>query len=137
MTGHPNPFTHDIIGCAMKIHSRFGPGLLESAYEACLAYELEKMGYRVKPVPLVYEAVRLECGFRADIVVENLVVVECKSKEQLHPVGTSQVLSHLRLLGLPIGLLINFHVERLKDGIVRLVNDYKEKPLTAEAAEAT
>jgi len=83
---------------------------------------------RQKPVPLVYEMVKLECGFRADLVVEGKVVVELKCKEALHPVDEAQLLSHLRLLGIPIGLLINFHVVLLKDGIRRMVNNYREPP---------
>jgi GxxExxY protein len=121
--------TGDIIGAAIKIHRKLGPGLLESAYQACLAYELENTGFHVqrqKPVPLVYEMVKLECGFRADLVVEGKVAVELKCKEALHPVDEAQLLSHLRLLNLPVGLLINFHVVLLKDGIRRMVNDYKE-----------
>jgi GxxExxY protein len=123
--------TPAIIGAAIKIHRKLGPGLLESAYEACLAYELEKLGLRVerqKPVPLVYETVKLECGFRADIVVEGRVVVELKCKEALHPVDEAQLLSHLRLLNIPVGLLFNFHVVLLKDGIERTVNNYGEPP---------
>jgi GxxExxY protein len=106
-----------------------GPGLLESAYEACLAYELKKMGMKVerqKPVPLIYENVKLACGFRADLVVEARVVVETKCKDALHPVDDAQLLSHIRLLNIPVGLLINFHVVVLRDGIRRLVNDYRE-----------
>ena len=106
---------------------RLGPGLLESAYEACLAHELMVSGLRVerqKAVPLIYEGVKLDCGFRADVVVEGKVVVELKCKDALHPVDYSQLLSHLRLLGLEVGLLINFHVAVLKDGITRMVNDY-------------
>jgi len=121
--------TPQIIGAAIKIHRRLGPGLLESAYEACLAYELEQSGfhvYRQKPVPLVYEGVKLECGFRADLVVDGKVVVEVKCKEALHPVGEAQLLSHLRLLDLQVGLLINFHVALLKDGIKRMVNNYQD-----------
>jgi len=123
--------TPQIIGAAIKVHRKLGPGLLESAYEACLAYELEKMGFRVqrqKAVPLVYEMVRLECGFRADLLVNNEVVVEIKCKEALHPVDYSQLLSHLRLLDLRVGLLINFHVVLLKDGIKRIANHYQELP---------
>jgi GxxExxY protein len=126
----PNQVTEKVIGAAIKIHRKLGPGLLESAYEACLAYELEQLGLRVerqKPVPLVYEAVKLDCGSRADLVVEGLVAVELKCKEQLHPVDEAQILSHLRLLQLPVGLLMNFHVTVLKDGIRRFVNDYREK----------
>jgi GxxExxY protein len=91
-----------------------GPGLLESAYEACLAHDLEKLGLRVqgqKAVPLVYETVKLDCGFRADLVVEGKVAVEIKCTEALHPVDQAQLLSHLRLLDLHVGLLINFQVE--------------------------
>ena len=121
--------TPEIIGAAIKIHRTLGPGLLESAYEACLAFELKKLGLRVecqKPVPLIYESVKLECGFRADLVVENRVVVETKCKEAIHPVDEAQLLSHLRLLNIQVGLLINFHVVLLKDGIKRLVNDYRD-----------
>jgi GxxExxY protein len=121
--------TPQIIGAAIKVHRNLGPGLLESAYEACLAYELEQLGLRVqrqKAVPLIYRDVRLDCGFRADMVVENHVVLELKCKEALHPVDQAQLLSHLRLLKMPIGLLINFHVVLLKDGIRRMVNDYRD-----------
>lgn len=121
--------TREIIGAAIKVHRALGPGLLESAYEACLAYELQGLGMKVerqKPVPLIYEHVKLDCGFRADLVVENRVVVETKCKDALHPVDDAQLLSHLRLLNIPVGLLINFHVVILKNGIKRLVNNYRE-----------
>jgi GxxExxY protein len=138
--------TREIIGAAIKIHRKLGPGLLEPAYGACLAHELGKLGRRVerqKAVPLFYEDVKLDCGFRADLIVEGRVAVELKCKEALHPVDEAQLLSHLRLLNLPLGLLINFHVMLLKDGIRRLANNYREqtegtcvaKPLTAENAE--
>lgn len=123
--------TSQIIGAAIRVHRKLGPGLLESAYEACLAYELEKLGFQVqrqKAVPLVYGMVRLECGFRADLVVDGRVVVEIKCKEALHPVDQAQLLSHLRLLDIQVGLLINFHVVLLKDGIKRIVNNYQEQP---------
>jgi GxxExxY protein len=119
----------EVIGAAIKIHRKLGPGLLESAYEACLAHEIEKLGLRVerqKAVPLVYETVKLDCGFRADLVVEGRLVLELKCKEALHPVDQAQLLSHLRLLNIPVGLLINFHVVLLKDGIKRIVNNYRE-----------
>jgi len=119
----------EVIGAAIKIHRKLGPGLLESAYEACLAYELQLIGKRVerqKPVPLYYESVKLDCGFRADLVVDGTLAVELKCKEALHPVDQAQLLSHMRLLNLPLGLLINFHVVLLKDGIKRLVNNYVE-----------
>ena len=118
--------TSDIIACAIKIHRKLGPRLLQSAYEACLTYELQKRGRRVerqKAVPLYYEEVKLDCEFRADLVVDNTVALELKCKEALHPVDEAQLLSHLRLLNLPIGLLINFHVVTLKDGLKRMVNN--------------
>jgi GxxExxY protein len=121
--------TPEIIGAAIKVHRKLGPGLLESAYEACLAYEIENLGLRVekqKAVPLIYETVKLDCGFRADLVIEGRVVLELKCKETLHPVDEAQLLSHLRLLSLPVGLLINFHVVLLKDGIRRMVNNYQQ-----------
>ena len=123
-----NELTHAIIGAAIKVHKLLGPGLLESAYEACLAYELEKLGLRVerqKPVPLIYESVHLDCGFRADLLVEGLVIVEVKAREALHPIDEAQLLSHLRLLDLRVGLLMNFHVLVLKDGLKRMVNSYQ------------
>jgi GxxExxY protein len=102
---------------------------LESAYEACLAYELQKLGMKVerqKSVPLIYENVKLDCGFRADLVVEGSAAVETKCKDALHPVDDAQLLSHIRLLNIPVGLLINFHVVVLRDGIRRMVNNYRE-----------
>jgi GxxExxY protein len=126
----PSPdLTREIISAAIRIHRELGPGLLESAYEACLAYELQKLGLKVerqKPVPLIYGGVRLECGFRADLVVEGRVVVETKCKDGLHPVDDAQLLSHLRLLNISVGLLINFHVVSLRSCIRRMVNNYRE-----------
>ena len=121
--------TREIIGAAIKVHRALGPGLLESAYEACLAYELQSLGMQIerqKPVPLIYENVKLDRGFRADLVVENKVVIETKCKDSLHPVDEAQLPSHLRLLNIPVGLLINFHVVVLRNGIKRLVNNYCE-----------
>src|SRR5436309_1663130 len=125
-----NDLTGAIIGAAIKVHKVLGPGLLESAYRICLAYELEKLGLHVqmeKPIPVVYEEVKLECGFKADILVEGQVVVECKAKERFHPADKAQIASHLRLLGLQVGLLINFHEALLKNGIERVVNNYREE----------
>jgi GxxExxY protein len=125
-----NDITYAIIGAAMKVHRVLGPGILESAYEACLAYELEKEGLNVerqKPIPVMYEDIKLDCGFRADLLVNGCVVVECKAKETLHSIDGAQLLSHLRLLKLSVGLLINFHSTDLKDGIKRIVNDYREE----------
>ena len=131
--------TDRIIGAAIKVHRRLGPGLLESAYEVCVADELEAVGLAVvrqKAVPVIYEGIKLECGFRADLLVDGRVVVELKCKEQIHPVDEAQLLSHLRLLGLEVGLLINFHVVLLRDGIRRMVNDYREEePEAAKFAE--
>jgi GxxExxY protein len=131
-----NRITSDVIGCAIKVHRRLGPGLLESAYQICLEYELQKLGYQVdreKPVPLIYDDVKLDCGFRADLMVQGLVLVECKAKESLHPVDKAQLLSHLRLLNLQVGLLINFHEVVVKDGIHRIVNNYRPAPETPES----
>jgi|ERR1700678_74759 len=131
-----NQLTEAIIRAAIKIHRKLGPGLLESAYETCLVFELKEIGLHVeqqKAVRLVYDGVKLECGFRADIVGDGRIVVEVKSKEALHPVDHAQVLSHLRLLGLQVGLLINFHVVMLKEGIKRIVNNYEEGPESQSA----
>ena len=120
--------THAIIGAAIEVHKRLGPGLLESAYRVCLAYELKKRGFDVveeKAVPVIYDDVKLECGFRADLIVNETVVVELKAKTAIHPVDKAQVLSHLRLLNLRLGLLINFHEEKLTNGVSRIVNGYE------------
>jgi len=120
-----NRITETIIGAAIQVHRILGPGLLESAYEACLAYELAKRGLHVeqqKPVPLVYEQVKLECGYRMDLLVDHSVVVEVKSVEGLAPVHEAQTLSYLRLSGCKLALLINFNVTVLKDGIRRFIN---------------
>jgi len=122
-----NDLTGAIIAAAIEVHRRLGPGLLESAYRACLAYELRKRGMTVeeeRPVPVIYDDVKLDCGFRADLVVNGLVVVELKAKSDIHPVDKAQTLSHLRLLKLRFGLLINFHEERLVEGVHRIVNGY-------------
>jgi len=120
-----NKVTDAIIGAAIRVHRALGPGLLESAYEACLAYELEKEGLAVerqKMVPLIYEQVKLECGYRMDLLVERSVVVEVKSIDALAPIHEAQTLSYLRLSGCKLALLINFNVTVLKDGIRRFIN---------------
>jgi GxxExxY protein len=120
-----NELSGRIIGYAMKVHSALGPGLLESAYEACLYYELTKAKLKVerqKPLPLVYEEVHLECGYRIDLVVEDKVIVELKAVDSLHPIHSAQILTHLKLSRRKLGLLINFNVLHLKDGIKRVVN---------------
>lgn len=119
-----NKITYDVIGCAYKVHSALGPGLLESTYEVCLAYELERAGYHVetqKALPVVYDEVKLEAGYRIDILVNNAVVVELKSVETLNDVHTAQILTYLKLSGKKIGLLINFNVKDLKSGIKRYI----------------
>ncbi|MEW5858125.1 MAG: GxxExxY protein [Cyanobacteriota bacterium] len=121
-----NELSRVIIGDAMKVHTALGAGLLESAYEACLEYELIKAGLRVerqKPLPLVYEKIHLECGYRVDLLVENKVIIEVKAVESIHPIHQTQLLTYLRLSGCKLGLLINFNVLHLKDGIKRVVNN--------------
>jgi GxxExxY protein len=119
-----NIITEKILKCAFKVHTELGPGLLESAYEACLFYELKQEGLDVqkqKALPLVYYDVKLDAGYRIDLLVENLVVVEIKSVEALTDVHTAQVLTYLKLSGCKIGLLLNFNVASLKTGIKRLI----------------
>jgi len=129
--------TRRIIGAAIEVHRRLGPGLLESAYEACLAYELRQMGLKVeqqKPLPVVYKDVKLDCGYRLDLVVDDSVVVELKAIDQLAPIHDAQLLSYLRLSGLKVGLLLNFHVRVLKNGMKRLVNDFPDSALVVDEA---
>ena len=114
-----------IIASAMKVHTAVGPGLLESAYETCLLYELEKLGlpaHRQVPIPIRYEALTIENGYRADLLIGDLVVVELKAIAAILPVHRSQLLSYLRLGGFKLGYLLNFHVAHMRDGIVRMVN---------------
>jgi GxxExxY protein len=122
-----NKVSGAVIDAAMKIHSLLGPGLLESARQACLAHELRKRSLRVETqvaLPVVYEGEKLEFGYRMDLLVENSVIVEIKCVETLHPVHQAQLLSYLRLSGKNVGLLINFYVTHLKDGITRMVDGY-------------
>ncbi len=123
-----NRLTERIIGAAMRVHTALGPGLLESAYEACLAYELTKAGIAVerqRKLPIIYGELKLEEGYRIDLLVENLVVVELKAVEQLRDVHEAQLLSYLRLSTREVGLLINFHVPHLREGIRRVINTRK------------
>ena len=118
-----NQITNEILDSAYKVHSALGPGLLESAYKACLVYELRKKGLNVdeeKPLPLVYEEIKLDCGYRIDLLVENQVIVELKTVEAFTDVHTAQVLTYLRLSEKEIGLLLNFYTKSLKNGIKRL-----------------
>jgi GxxExxY protein len=120
-----NKITYEIIGAALKVHTKLGPGLLESVYENALAYELRKAGHSVKNqvgIPVDYEEVRFDIGFRLDILVDELVIVEVKSVESLIDVHHKQLLTYLKLTGKRVGLLINFNSSRLKDAIVRIIN---------------
>lgn len=122
-----NLVTEAIIGGAIAVHRHLGPGLLESAYEACLAWELQQRGLVVAtqvPLPIVYGDVRLTLGYRLDLVVGDTVIVEIKAVDAIHPIHKAQLLSYLRLSGKRVGLLINFNVTRLKDGLSRVVNDF-------------
>ena len=120
-----NQITETIIGAAIQVHKTLGPGLLESAYDACTAYELTERGLKFeqqKPLPLIYKQVYLDCGYRLDLFVENKVIVEIKAVDQLLPIHQAQLLSYLKLSGCKMGLLINFNVKLLKEGIVRVIN---------------
>jgi len=119
-----NDVTHEIIGAAIEVHRLLGPGLLESAYEECLSRELELRHLKVerqKPIPLVYKDVKLECGYRNDLLVESRIVVELKSIGALAPVHEAIILTYIRLSGCRLGLLINFNVTALRDGIRRYI----------------
>ncbi|MGH2566845.1 MAG: GxxExxY protein [Bacteroidota bacterium] len=123
-----NELTGKIIGAAIEVHRILGPGLLESSYEEPFCYELSELGLhfeRQLALPVLYKRVKLDCGYRLDVVVEKSVIVELKSVESLLPIHQAQLLTYLRLSGLSVGLLINFNVAVLKDGIKRLVNNFK------------
>jgi len=130
--------TRRIIGAAIEVHRHLGPGLLESAYESCLVFELKKLGFTVeqqRPLPVIYKGMVLECGYRLDLVVEDAVIVELKAVEQLTAIFEAQLLSYLRLTGKKAGLLINFHVPVLKNGIRRIVNEFPDdKAFSASSA---
>ena len=114
-----------VIGAAMKVHSVLGPGLLEGTYEACLSYELRKRGHCVLnqlPLPVIYDGVQMELGYRLDLLIDDTMIIEVKAVTKMLPVHEAQILSYLRLSGYKLGLLINFHVPHLKDGIKRMVN---------------
>jgi len=123
-----NKITEKIINGAISVHRELGPGLLESAYEACLLYELASQNLKVerqKGLPLRYRGIQLDCGYRLDLLVEEAIIVEIKAIEKLEPIHQAQLLSYLKLSKCPVGLLINFNVRILKDGIRRLVNQFK------------
>jgi GxxExxY protein len=120
-----NELSHLVVGCAMRVHSSLGPGLLESAYEACLQFELIKSGLKVetqKPLPLVYQSVKLECGYRVDLLIDGKWIIEVKAVEAVAEIHFAQVLTYLRLSNLRLALLLNFNVVHMKDGIRRIVN---------------
>jgi len=129
MSLNHNQVTESIIGAAIEVHRSLGPGLLESAYSACLAFELAERGLKVeieKPLPIVYRGVQLECGYRIDLLVNDLVIVEVKSVEKLIPIHEAQILSYLRLSNLNLGLLINFNVGLLTHGVRRIAHNLPE-----------
>src|SRR6266571_4580224 len=134
-----NHITHQIIGAAMRVHTVLGPGLLESAYQGCLLHELRKQGLAVASqvgLPVVYEGEKIELGYRIDLIVDDVVIVEIKCVDAINPVHQAQLLSYMRLSGRQVGLLINFHVARLRDGIKRMVDGYEwQKSSTIEDTE--
>ncbi len=124
-TAERNRITGQIVDAAMRVHTKLGPGLLELAYEACLAYELRKRGFKAFPqvgLPVIYDDVQLDVGYRIDLLVDDEVIVELKAVDEIAPIHEAQLLSYLKLSGRKVGLLINFNVLRLKDGIQRRVN---------------
>ena len=121
-----NIISETIIGCAIKVHKALGPGLLENAYLECLYYELRKTGLKVekqKPIPLIYEEVRLEVGYRLDLIVNNKIIIEIKSVDKLNDVHSAQIITYLKLTGCKLGLLINFNEIRVINGIKRIANN--------------
>jgi GxxExxY protein len=124
-----NLLTETIIAAAIEVHRALGPGLLESAYEQCLCHELNLRGVSFQPqrdLPIVYKGIRLDCGYRIDILVEEAVVLEIKAVDQLHPIHDAQLITYLKLGKWPVGLILNFNVGALKDGIRRKVNNLTE-----------
>ena len=118
----------ELVDAAFKVHSNLGPGLLESAYEACLAHELTKRGYRVerqKAQPVIYEGLEIEVGYRLDLLVEDLIIIELKAVEQLAPIHQAQLLTYLKLSSKQLGFLVNFNVPLIKDGIRRIANHFQ------------
>ena len=117
-----DPFTGKVIGCAIEVHRALGPGLLESTYQQCLAHELHlnNIDFSLEhPLPVVYKAIRLDCGYRVDLLVENRLIIELKAVDQIKGIHKAQLLTYMKLSGMETGLLINFNVRRLKDGIQR------------------
>jgi GxxExxY protein len=124
-----NVLSNRVIGAALRVHSELGPGLLESAYKACLTFELVDAGFLVQrevPIPLLYRGVRMHCAYRLDLIVNSSLIVEVKAVERLERVHAAQLLSHLRLTNVRLGLLFNFNVAHLRDGVKRVVNGLPE-----------
>jgi GxxExxY protein len=134
-----NRVTSHIIGAAMRVHTALGPGLLESAYHACLMHEIRRSGLRVDSqvgLPVIYEGEKIDLGYRIDLIVADSVIVEIKCVEAINPVHRAQLLSYMRLSGRGVGLLINFHVEHLRNGLARMVDRHEwRNPLTTEGTE--
>ena len=124
-----NQLSSNILGAAIEVHKTLGPGLLESAYEECLCHELSIQGLlfeKQKPLSIDYKGKKLDCGYRLDIVVEKAVIIELKSCEKIEPIHKAQLLTYLKLSGLNLGLILNFNVPLMRDGIVRIVNEFSE-----------
>ena len=124
-----NKLSSKIIGAAIEVHKTLGPGLLESAYEKCLCHELKLRGLSFdnqKPLPVVYKGVDIDCGYRMDLVVEDSIILELKSCDTIEPIHKAQLLTYLKLTGLNLGLLFNFNVTIMRDGITRIANNLKE-----------
>ena len=124
-----NRISGNIIGAAIEVHKALGPGLLESAYEECLCHELNVRSIsfeRQKSLPVIYKNIKLDCGYRLDMVVEDSIIIELKSCEQIEPIHKAQLLTYLKLSGINLGLLLNFNVTVMRDGIVRIVNELDE-----------
>lgn len=124
-----NKLSSKIIGAAIEVHKALGPGLLESAYEECICHDLSSGGFsieRQKPLAVRYKGIKLDCGYRMDVVVENKIILELKSCEKIEPIHKAQLLTYLKLSGLNLGLILNFNVTVMRDGIARIVNKLEE-----------
>jgi GxxExxY protein len=124
-----NNLSSRIIGAAIEVHKALGPGLLESTYEECISHELSIGGLsleRQKPLPVQYKGINLDCSYRLDVVVENAIILELKSCEKIEPIHKAQLLTYLKLSGFKLGLLLNFNVILMREGIVRIVNELEE-----------
>jgi GxxExxY protein len=129
-----NEISGRVIACALKVHTAIGPGVLESVYQTCLSHELQKSGLAVQAqvaLPVEYDGLRLDSGYRLDLLVENTVIIELKCVEALLPIHTAQLLTYLRLANKPLGLLLNFNVVHLREGIKRVLNNKHEVGIAA------